>query len=87
LQRLSIDFGVNEDLSKFTRKNEGNFLRLISKDKRMGYVFAGELQLDRDYKTRILSEEAFFNSKNLKVNYLFIDNNEGLSGFSWSNKA
>ena len=76
-------FKVNEDLSKFKRRNSG-YLEVMELYEHRGYVFVGELQLDRDYKERMQRVKNLF-EKGYNVNILdtFIDDTKSLAGFSW----
>lgn len=76
-------FGREEDLSDFKRRNKGNYLELLSPEGGRGYLFFGELQLDRDYEARMSGEREkseFIGRKTINV---FVDNKKGLSGFYW----
>ena len=77
-------FGRHENLNDFMRKNEG-VLELMSKSKNRGYVFVGELQLDRNHERSMLRIRKQYETNGKRINRIFIDNSEGLSGFYWEN--
>lgn len=77
-------FSKKEDLSNFVRYNGGDFCRLKTKEGDRGYVFAGELQLERDHEEKMMEERRVHEGGlRRKVLNIFIDNVESLSGFYW----
>jgi len=75
-------FGREEDLSIFKRRNNGD-LELTSKKGDRGYVFVYEQQLDRDHEGRMKKEKEFSEYIGRNTLRVFVDNQEGLSGFYW----
>ena len=75
-------FEENLDNS-FYRINEGYFLKIISKDKTSGFVFAGELQVDRNHAEILDKIIEFAPNSKLSLKRKFYDYDKGISGFSW----
>jgi len=78
--------GKQEDLSQFVRRNKG-YLELMSKDQQRGYVFVGELQLDRDHESRMMETRRIHNTLERETVFSFVDNEEGMSGFYWEKRG
>jgi hypothetical protein len=83
-------FNVDENLTGFFRRNEieGIGLEICASDFSRGYVFVGELQLDRDYEERRMqkSKRLYIDGRGigmLRIGREFIDHNENMAGFSW----
>lgn len=74
-------FNINENLKGFKRRNNG-CLELMSQDNSRGYIFWGEIQLDRDVKGRMEKEKEHYiiNKRLLRE---FVDYEQGLAGLSW----
>ncbi len=77
-------FNVEEDMNNFERRNRG-YLELRSLDKSRGYVFVGEIQLNRDYEGRMRDAKGkdYFNKTLIRE---FVDHDNKLAGFSWRAK-
>jgi len=92
LTRLDLElikdyfFGNNRiNLDSFTRENRGVYLEIISASSDEGYLFFGELQLDRDYEARMESELSIQKKKGRIIYKKFTDYKERISGFHWRN--
>lgn len=75
-------FALAEDLSNFKRRNRGG-LELVSLDGTRGYVFIGEMQLERDHEKRMLEERRIYDAMKRRCIKSFSDFDQGISGFYW----
>jgi len=82
-------FGSDVDLSNFVRRNDqrGFGLELRDEDSSKGYVFAGPLQLDRDYVKRMEGTKLLYASEDgFEITREFIDHEDEIAGFTWRKK-
>lgn len=78
-------FSKEEDLSLFKLRNKG-YLELVSEKGNRGYVFVGELQIDRDHEKRMSENKRIYeNGLSKRIIRSFVDSNQGFSGFYWEN--
>jgi|GEM_PF-5987334 len=76
-------FGVDEDLSKFKRR-DGGYIEIASKDDSRGYVFGEQRQMGKDYESKMKNIKNKF-LKDKFVAKFFVDLRNQRAGFSWEN--
>ena len=81
-------FRNSESLDGFRVANTG-IIHLVSLDFERGYVFAGELQVDRDHEARMNSQRIVYRDGfGKRIVLVFVDDRDEvkLSGFFWEGK-